>query len=140
MRIFLSLLILVMLTACDRKTISYPDQGHYGVNVLNTGTSTVYDPSAYSLHALLGKKSSLRVVMTNTTVPMSDALWFYSLGSDENLIVSVYDDVSGVQTFESVEGASEIDLSMSFGGTGSAKIELYENGAAEPTRTKNIIW
>ena len=46
---------------------------------------------------------------------MPGAVWFYSLGTDKNLVISVYDDNSGIQTFESDEEGGEIELNMSFG-------------------------
>ncbi len=130
----------ILLTSCKKESIEYPTDGHYGVNILDESTTTFYLAPTYSLHAKLPDENSIKIVFTNTSTNILSEWWGYTLGSDVNLILSPYNESTGVQTFESVDGALEIDLSMNFGGNGSATVDIYENGASTPTRTKLINW
>ena len=129
---------------CAMCDIKYPAQGHYGVNVLDETTTHFLIDTQYSQHAELPNGTSLKVVITNTSADIGSTLWFYNGGSEINLIISAYNESTGVQTFESEAEAAEVDLNMSFGGMGggpgSAIVDIYENESATPTRTKNITW
>jgi hypothetical protein len=125
---------------CSLCPITYPDNGHYGVNILDVSTTTFYLAPEYSLHAQLPAETSIRIEFTNTSSNILSEIWWLQPSSNVNLIVSNYNESTGVQTFESVAGALEIDLRMSFSGSGTATIEVYENDATSPTRTKLINW
>jgi hypothetical protein len=64
-------------------------------------------------------------------------MWFY--GSDENVTVSGFDDVTGQPTFQS-NGSGNVEVLFDFEGSASATITIYENGSTAAARTKTIIW
>jgi hypothetical protein len=141
-------LTLIFFVACQKNDltftpdfpIAYPVTGHYGDNILDESTTQFYLSPHYSLYAILPQDKSIKIIMDNTSPNVSSDGWFYTLGSNVNLVVSMYDETTGIQIFESTLGAEEIDLNMHFGGSGSAIINIYEDGSEEVTRTKNIIW
>jgi hypothetical protein len=141
MRLLVLLILpVLLLTSCKKESIEYPTDGHYGVNILDESTTTFYLAPEYSLHAKLPEESSIRIVFTNTSSNVTSEDWWMQSSSNVNLIVSNKNEISGAQTFESVDGALEIDLRMGFTGDGTATIDIYENGASTPTRTKLINW
>jgi len=124
--------------------ISYPANGHYGLNVLNTTDTSFNITDEYSFKAVLPANKSIKIIMTNTSTD-PNGIWFYMGGTPINLIISSYDEVEKKQIFESNENGKDIDLNMSFGGMefvgpGSATIEIFENKVASPTRVKYITW
>lgn len=125
---------------CSLCPIDYPANGHYGINILDASTTTFYLAPDYSLHAELPIGTSVLIVFTNTSSNVLSELWWYQPSTNVNLIVSQYNETTGVQSFESEAGALEIDLSMSFMGSGTATVDVYENGATVKSRTKLINW
>jgi hypothetical protein len=146
--LLVTILGIIFFTACKKDDltftpdfpISYPVTGHYGDNILDESTTQFYLSPQYSLHALLPQEKSIKIVMDNTSPNVNSEVWFQNSSSNVNYIVSTYNESTGVQIFESVTGADEVDLRISFMGSGSATINIYENGSEEITRTKNITW
>jgi hypothetical protein len=135
-------LIAAFVTSCNQSIeITYPENGAYGQNILALPNSSTYDLNDdFSMHALLHKKSKLKIVVTNLSEsnpnqPMP--AWFYEI-SVTNWKVSDYS--NNTQVFTSVKGSNECDLWLTFSGiNGSAKIDFYENSESI-TRTKCINW
>jgi hypothetical protein len=141
--------MLFSLVNCSKEQITYPNTGNYGINLLNedstefvsSGYLESWGPNFdreiyYSLNSELPEGTSLVITISRTT---DYGLWYYQNGSGLNLIVQDYDFSSNTQNF-SAYGQSVTDLKMVFVDSGSAKIEIFENGATEATHVKNISW
>ncbi len=141
-KIVLVFLLMVFVASCDKsKEIAYPENGAYGQNILALPNSSTYDLNdEFSMHALMNKRSKLKIVMTNLSEDSPGQqmpIWFYEM-SVTNWKVSDYS--GNTQVFTSVKGSNECDLSLILYGTnGSAKIDFYENSESI-TRTKFINW
>ncbi len=125
---------------CGYCSIEYPETGHYGLNILNEVNSIFAQGTSYSLHAQFTSENSLKVTFDNSSSDINNMIWWIEGGSEINYAVSGYDDVNGIQTFESWSNSIESDVNISFSGSGSALLEIYENGSDSPTKTKNISW
>lgn len=136
------LLLMLFLASCKKsQEITYPEYGAYGQNILALPNNSTYDFNEnFSMHALLNKRSKLKIVITNlseTSPGQPMPVWFYEI-SVNNWKVSDY--ANDAQVFTSVKGSKECDLSISFyGATGSAQIDFYENSETV-SRTKIINW
>jgi hypothetical protein len=127
---------------CAACNISYTESGAHGLNVLNASTTAFSGALSdhYSMSASVPAGSSIKVKLQLTTDPFNGMdVWFYESGSAQNMTVSAYNETTNQQEFQS-NGGGNIELNMSFKGNGSATVEIYENGATTPTRTKNITW
>jgi hypothetical protein len=138
-KILLIALTLVVLFSCKkRKEINYPTSMTYGDNLL--AINNVSENKDYSFGAKLGKKASLKVVLSNLSVQTNTnqpkPVWFFS--SSQGWTVSNYapDDT---QTFTSnKDGDVILDIVFS-GSPGSCKIDYYENSSSV-TKTKTLNW
>ena len=124
------------------KKVIYPATGKYGSNVLDTVTSHFKADHTinHSLGAELPQGVNIRIKFINKSSTLNKNLWFYTMFQHTNLSISLYDEKTGIQEFTSIESGKPIDCCFSFGGTGSATIEIYENGKITPSRIKNITW
>lgn len=138
-----SLLILsiISLYSCNKEEkliITYPNACSNGENILTKNTNdTVSNQSDYSLCADLGKKATLKVIITNlSTVVLGtpEPVWFFT--NENGWTVSEY--VNKQQTFTSTSSGT-IDLLMQFGGVGKCKIEIFENDTLVP-KIKTLFW
>lgn len=133
--------IFVLLFSCKKtKEITYPTTMEYGDNVLAIETDTISNLVNYSFGAELGKKASLKVVLTNLSIQtnpsLSKPVWFYS--NEQGWVVSDYSS-NDTQTFTSNKDG-KIILDMSFSDTlGTFKIDYYENSESV-TKTKYLSW
>jgi hypothetical protein len=120
------------------KRIEYPEQGEYGPNLLAVAAADM--PSGeYSLRAILPKGTSLRVVLTlHTNQP-----WFINAFQDGQweVVTPATDARAASFVQEFIANEADADMSVSFNhAAGSATMDVYENGAAEPTRSTPFGW
>ncbi len=115
----------------------YPEYSNYGQNVMFLERDTF----------LLGPQLSLAADLptgTSLTVKLKGGLWWYTLmpGGPVNWDVSKYDYSSESQVFTASSPGESSDLKIKFDLESSSikgfTLEYYENGAAEPTRTREI--
>lgn len=116
------------------KKIEYPAEGSEGPNLLFPDRDN-YNQRINNLTAVLPKGTSLKVAFIPTTAA---ADWAYEW--EENTGWSASDLNGSSRTFYSTETDRKIELTFHLVGSGSARIEIYENGAEQPTRIKNISW
>lgn len=138
-KILLILITLTIFVSCKkRKEIIYPITMTHGDNVLAIDNISMNND--YSFGAKLGKKATLKIVITNLSVQPSlsqpKPSWFYS--SSNGWTVSSYG-LDDTQTFTS-NADGEIILKINFSGSpGSCKIDYYENSSSV-SKTKNLNW
>ena len=115
--------------------IEYPDYGLYGKNILSL-SSTVFTgelPNWHSFAANLPKGISLKIRITS----LCNNLWYYSMGSNVNMMVSDINMVDSTQLFRSIRSGASCDLQIFFK-PGTFLIEYFENNAETPNRSKTI--
>ena len=133
------------LLSCEKKMqITYPVSTNFGENIflLPDGIpdvpTKIFSGESYSLEADLTRKSSLRVVFTNTS--KDDAPTTYRWLFNNKIGWYADNFVSGVQEF-TTQNIGKSDLNMVFqGDSGAVRIDVYENGAAEPINVKYLYW
>ena len=141
----LSLALMALLLSCEEEkdtSISYPDEGIFGDNILRSDSVTieVSDDSRqqfrdYSMRAELGEDAELKIVLKKTGG--SGGLW--SSESSSRIGWSIRGNTPGQAEFYAF-GPVVCELKMNFYLIGIADIEIYENGSEEPTRVKTISW
>lgn len=113
--------------------IKYPENGLHGTNLLFTA-KTVYTPGDHSLFAILPEGSTVKVKIQGKN-------WFYPVTQDwSGWNQSDWNDADNSRTFTSKK-AGEIDLIIRLNADTTktkTKIYIYENGAIEPSFTKEI--
>ena len=123
--------------SCGSCAIEYPDNGYYGVNILNMSTTSFSGGNAASLHAILPEGTALKVILTNT----SGSNWFYYPDTKVNLDVTDYNFTTNTQVFQAMYDDQLVEVKLIFNSSpGSAIVDIYENNASSPTRSKNITW
>lgn len=153
---FLAVLYLFFFTSCqkEQRPIEYPENGLSGPNIL-AANRTVY-PENVSLEADLGESNQLRVVIKGVTsytfrdtisqLPNGQyqvmtrhfGLWSYWSGH-HNLFVSNMDFQDPFsQQMQSIDASGKVLMRMMFDPGYEYLIEIYENGAEQPTRVKRI--
>ena len=118
------------------KTVEYPEMGSDGyLNILSADREKFSRINNFT--AILPKGTSLKVVMTST-----GGTPFWGILHEENTgwTFSPHDTYNKSQVFQSTETDRTIELTILLDRSGTAKLEIYENGAAEPTRIKHISW
>jgi hypothetical protein len=119
----------------ENLAISYPTNGVYGMNVLAlTSDSLQVSPVNYSMNASLGKKASLKVVITKVAAFSLNSVWFYT--SENGWSVGDFDGVS--QEFTATKSGN-VDLDLEFMGSGTCRIDYYENSSTV-TKSKVFSW
>ncbi|MBL7113509.1 MAG: hypothetical protein ISS19_16345 [Bacteroidales bacterium] len=115
--------------------IEYPVTGNYGENILCLEKDTFRPDQDYSFAANLPENGSLKIIMKN-------GLWFYSVSSPVNWVISDYNFSERSQVFTSIQNGVNCDLRMLFGNDSLNQndivIEYYEFSSEEPTRIKSI--
>lgn len=135
--------IIALLTACkkdDNPTITYPESGQNGDNILSL-TQTTYTGGFDVTHSLMAKLSngaSLKIKITSLSSEIDPRpVWYYSSGTEINWSIANVDLVNFTQTISSLESGKSCDLKMFFD-VGTFLIEYFEMDATSPTRTKTI--
>ena len=115
--------------------IEYPVTGNYGENILCLEKDTFRPDQDYSFAANLPENGSLKIIMKN-------GLWFYSVSSPVNWVISDYNFSERSQVFTSIQNGVNCDLRLLFGNDSLNQndivIEYYEFSSEEPTRIKSI--
>lgn len=131
---------------CGLCPITYAKNGFYGPNILGDTLKYLmagpFPPNAtnkpYSLACKLSSGTSIKIRMTclSTNVGVSPRPWGYDVSS-----LGTWKIISNDNVMEFYND-SEInpDLKLIFGGDGTASVDIFENGADNPTRTKQISW
>ena len=143
-----SLVLIFSLLQCKKSdtnqdkqlTISYPQTGSWGVNILSLIDGTKLNSTdEYSFSANLHTDATLKVIITNLSVDKK-SVWFYNDSSISGWSISDYGTTSNNQTFTS-QKTGTLDLQMIFSGSsGSCKIEFYENKLTSPTKSRYLTW
>lgn len=113
--------------------IEYPKTGAYGLNVLSEENAS-FPKGDYSMKAILPDEFTLKVEM------IGDNFAYYSFQENSGWTQTNYNEYTQTTTLES-NRSGEIDLKMAslideF--NPMATFKIYENGALEPTRVKQI--
>ena len=130
---------------CSTCPIIYPATGAFGVNVLKKDTTNIVSSGGiiggtshpYSLVANLPVNTSLKVVIKETS--NKSGLWGYVVGSSVGWAIGTFNNSVYSQTLTAT-GQVNTDVRFYFYNNATAVIDIYENGATTPTRTKNINW
>ena len=113
--------------------ITYPEFSYYGENIL-FGDKTDFN-GGFSMAANPPRGTSLKVIMRG-------GVWYYQAlpNAPVNWKISQYDFLKEEQTFTAIESGKYCDLVLTFmeEGKGKHTVEIYENNATVPTRTKII--
>ena len=137
---------LTTLASCKKRgEITYPEiANNYGENIFVLpsgleGTPTkILKGESYSLEANLSKKSSLRVVFTNTTPddPVTRNRWLFTY--QKGWYADNY--VNKKQEF-TTNTVGNNDLKIVFqGDSGQCRVDVYDNGGADPIDVKSFAW
>lgn len=124
--------------------ITYPETGIGGENVLSLPKTNFHSgvDNWVSLAAQLTNGTTLTIKITSLNGTDSSGqnkgLWWYSVGSEINWLISTLYIDGDSQTFTTIEPGKSCDLKMSFD-KGSFLIEYFEMNSAVPTRSKTII-
>jgi hypothetical protein len=117
---------------------TYPPTGKYGPNILSDEVvmvkKTEWGRYEYSVRAEIpAGNSSLKIVIKS--VPGSE--WGgWNQGSDENWVISYWDNNLRGNTFTVYKSGKPADASVIF--TNDCIIEYYEKGAKEPSKVKKL--
>jgi hypothetical protein len=127
-------IILFFFTGCHKKdSITYPDTGKYGVNILSDQITSVSTDKEYSMTAVLPKGASVTVILKNGE-------WFYTPSA--NWEVTEYNDDTQTQEFTVLGDGKTADIQIYFDSkseNGSfITVEYYENKAHSPTKIKKL--
>jgi len=119
--------------SCEKEfkpTISYPESGFYGENLLDT-TNTELSGEDLSLAAELSEGAELKVIIT----ALDSEIWYYRTSSVANWAITAFDDVNKTQTFIAINDDHKCDLLMNFHSR-HFRIDYYEMGSEEVTFSK----
>lgn len=123
---------------CNACPIQYPSTGIYGTNILH-GTDTLFlndGTSEHSFRAIVPMGSAIKIELYSIT----GDIWGYTMGTNMNWKVSVFDFDNKKQIFESIN--SDIcDLSISKVGPNlsTVLIKYFENDTVV-TKERYLVW
>ena len=124
--------------------ITYPSSGNYGDNLLRNESITISTSSGtyYSLRVEKEVGSIVKIIFPIPNDSSGANMWFWSSSAFSNW----YEDsessgnVGGNRIFITESRAIYSDMRISFSGSQSVNIEIYEDGITTPTRTKTLSW
>ena len=124
--------------------ITYPSSGNYGDNLLRNESITISTSSGtyYSLRVEKEVGSIVKIIFPIPNDSSGVNMWFWSSSAFSNW----YEDsessgnVGGNRIFITESRAIYSDMRISFSGSQSVNIEIYEDGITTPTRTKTLSW
>jgi hypothetical protein len=115
--------------------ISYPETSAQGKNILNDSFSAAtLQKHIYSLSASLAAGASLKIRITGDP----NGMWYFYTGTGVNWSITTFSSADITQEFTSEEGGTDCDLSFYFGKAGTYTIDYFENGSANPVKTRKI--
>ena len=118
--------------------IKYPSNGIYGTNILRTSNINIITNSEYSLRIDKRIGEIVKVVFPIPSTgggswgwqPTRKVNWYEGSGSNG----------TDQRVFITESNSTFSDLPLSFWGTNTVDIEIYENGENTPTRIKTLGW
>lgn len=115
----------------------YPARGYWGPNLLHGSITALQagEKHVYSLAAKTPVGRPLRVIIQQK----GEGDWSLRVGASREWQHSTWSTSPGRQTFDCFEGGTP-DREIFFNGSGSADVEIYENGATLPNRVIPISW
>jgi hypothetical protein len=140
--------------ACSKEkaAIEYPAEGIYGPNILAEGRTSY--PEDVQMEANLIQDNSVKIHITGITgyvridtvfgsnPPRTTSrligYWTMIGMNRHNLAISDFQQEPFFQTFQSIETSGKILVQMRFFKGHSYRLDIYENGASQPSRTKII--
>ena len=137
-----NLTYLCNLSTTQTSQIAYPEVGYSGDNILFK-SKTIFTSRTNSLQCKPGQGQSVKVVITAKTAgggmtsPLN-GVWYYWVGSANNLLVSEFDFKTFTQSFTSIDGGITSTLHMEFD-NGTYQVDYYENGSEVVTFGKTIV-
>lgn len=147
---FKSLLIvstlIITLTSCEKsQQVTFPETANnYGENIFVLPSGSELNPTelikgeSYSLEANLTKKASLRAVFTNTT-PDDEATYYrWKFTYVEGWYADNFVDKKQEFTTNTV-GYNDLKIVFQ-GDSGRCRLDVYENGGADPIDVKYFAW
>jgi hypothetical protein len=122
-------------TDASNCNVTLPKMGFYGPNILLPGSVSFIDRTNYELGV---QHDAAATVIVNMTLLSAGGLW--QIGNLDWRATTFYGRTGETQTFEAPQVTGEFEESMYFQGTGDAKVDVFECGAATPTVSKIISW
>lgn len=118
--------------SCSACSITYPDPGSYGPNLLAVQTDTLWTSGEFfSMKSVIPVGSSLRLELEL----VNGTSWFY--GDNNGYAVGNYSQTSNTQSFTVLNsGVNDIEINLPFGST--FIIKYFENGSSE-TKRKVVV-
>ena len=113
----------------DLKLIVYPDQGKYGLNILDT-IATDYQQGVMSLSAILSEEASLRV-------KVAGGKWSMITSTFNQWTVSSYNNNDNSRIFSSINTGT-LDGQINLSPENTIEVSVYENGNEWASWTKII--
>ena len=143
--LIISTFLITFVSCVKREQITYPDiPNNYGENILSLPSGLEGTPvelekgESYSLEADLTKKASLRVVFTNTTPGDEATVYRWKFTYVDGWYADNY--VNKKQEF-TTNKVGKNDLKIVFqGDSGACRLDIYENGSADPANVKFFSW
>lgn len=136
---------LLIFTGCREKvynSVIYPDTGVYGENILRDSAVVILggnipptNAQTYSLTAVLEEDATLKIVIKANP----ENIDYYYYGYSTGWTILPYDERTSTGTYLAF-GPVTCNAELRFAASGTATIEIYENDAETPTRTKEISW
>jgi len=130
-------------TTTDNTTttkITYPSSGNYGDNLLMDETITLSTSSNYSLRVEKEVGSIVKIIFP---IPdNSSNMWWWSGSTTHNWYEGSGSEgnLGSNRIFITESRTLYADMKISFTGSQSVNIEIYENGVTTATRTKTLSW
>ena len=123
--------------------ITYPSSGNYGDNLLRNESITI-STSSGTYYSLRVEKEVGSIVKIIFPIPndSSGNMWYWS----SSVVSNWYEgsgssgNAGGNRIFITESRAIFSDMRISFSGSQSVNIEIYEDGVTTPTRTKTLSW
>lgn len=120
----------------NKLIVSFPEQGNFGKNILNTQDSVYTYLTHYSLAAELPNDCVTLKVRISRTFGACFACWYYSAGNNYGWSVGQYQTTARVQEFTQTGPLSDLDIYFE---RGTFKVEFFVNGATTPARVKEFV-
>lgn len=145
---------MLLTAACSKQkaAIEYPAEGIYGPNILAEGRTSY--PEEVQMEANLGEDNSVKIHITGITGyvrrdtvagsnpprTMTRLIGYWTMVgmNRHNLAISDFEQEPFFQTFQSIETSGKILVQMEFFRGHTYRLDIFENGASQPSRTKVI--
>jgi len=119
--------------------LSYPQNGFYGPNILYPGfTSPFVSHGDTAFYEIVASHPASAPVSVNMTL-LSGQVWRID-GYLDDWRATIYDSVTGEQTFAPPNVVGESETTMFFLHSGQARLDIFECGALSPTRSTTLTW